>query len=180
MSFDEGRNIKEWDERVCGYCNAIVTFIDRFWRRSSDGNTVCAGNSGGQHVPRAVDDPPVDDSFVKGVDVQHIADVQPDNVNHPQHYKGNPAGIECIQVVEHMNFNLGNAIKYLWRADKKGDRIHDLRKAAWYINREIERIQKFEEPVYQRFDATTDTYYCTHHGCIGHKTPDVLCVGDNP
>jgi hypothetical protein len=61
-----------------------------------------------------------------------------DPVNHPVHYTEHPSGIECIQVVEHMSFCLGNAIKYIWRADLKNG-IEDLRKAVWYINREIER-----------------------------------------
>ena len=67
-----------------------------------------------------------------------------DTVNHPPHYKSHPSGIECIQVTEHMNFCLGNAIKYIWRADEKhGDGgIEDLKKASWYINREIERRTK--------------------------------------
>lgn len=64
---------------------------------------------------------------------------QPDVVNHPPHYTSHPSGVECIQVTEHMGFNLGNAVKYIWRADLKADAIEDLRKAAWYINREIER-----------------------------------------
>lgn len=62
-----------------------------------------------------------------------------DNINNPKHYTSHPSGVECIQITEHMSFNLGNAIKYLWRADEKGAPIEDLKKAAWYINREIER-----------------------------------------
>jgi hypothetical protein len=62
-----------------------------------------------------------------------------DAVNHPQHYTEHPSGIECIQITEHMGFNLGNAIKYIWRSDLKNDAIEDLRKAAWYINREIQK-----------------------------------------
>ena len=65
-----------------------------------------------------------------------------DLVNHPPHYKSHPSGIECIQVTEHMNFCLGNAVKYIWRADLKGDSIQDLEKAAWYLDREIERRRK--------------------------------------
>lgn len=61
-----------------------------------------------------------------------------DMVNHPPHYTEHPSGVECIQITEHMNFNIGNAVKYLWRADKKNG-LEDLKKAAWYINREIER-----------------------------------------
>jgi hypothetical protein len=63
-----------------------------------------------------------------------------DNVNHPRHYTKHPSGVECIQITEHMTFNLGNAVKYIWRADLKGKQVEDLKKAVWYINREIERI----------------------------------------
>ena len=61
----------------------------------------------------------------------------PDNVNHPKHYTGHPSGIECIQITEYMSFCLGNAVKYIWRADLKNDAIEDLEKAKWYIEREI-------------------------------------------
>ena len=64
-----------------------------------------------------------------------------DVVNHPSHYTSHPSGIECIQVTEHMNFNLGNATKYVWRAGlKSDDPIQDLKKARWYIEREIQRL----------------------------------------
>lgn len=60
----------------------------------------------------------------------------------PKHYKSHPSGVECIQITEHMNFNIGNAIKYLWRHELKQDcPIEDLRKASWYIQREILRIE---------------------------------------
>lgn len=60
-------------------------------------------------------------------------------VNHPAHYNAHPAGIECIDVVEPFGFNIGNAMKYLWRAGLKGDAVQDLRKALWYVQREIDR-----------------------------------------
>lgn len=63
-----------------------------------------------------------------------------DVVNHPKHYTSHASGIECIQVTEHMNFNRGNAVKYIWRAGDKGNEIEDLRKAAWYLDREIKRL----------------------------------------
>ena len=63
-----------------------------------------------------------------------------DNVNHPKHYTSHPSNIECIQITEHMNFCLGSALKYLWRAGLKNDRIEDLKKARWYITREIDRL----------------------------------------
>jgi hypothetical protein len=64
-----------------------------------------------------------------------------DSVNHPSHYTSHPSGVECIQVTEHMNFNLGNATKYIWRAGlKSDDPIQDLQKALWYVEREIQRL----------------------------------------
>lgn len=64
----------------------------------------------------------------------------PDLVNHPPHYTAHPSGIECIQITEHMNFNLGNAVKYLWRSDHKNG-LEDLKKARWYVDREIARLE---------------------------------------
>lgn len=71
-----------------------------------------------------------------------------DNVNHPKHYTSDPSGIECINITRHRNFNVGNAIKYLWRAGLKIDadkssinkQIEDLEKAVWYIVDEIHRL----------------------------------------
>ena len=63
-----------------------------------------------------------------------------DHVNHPSHYTAHPSGVECVQITEHMNFCLGNAMKYLWRAGLKGDAVEDLKKAKWYIEREISRL----------------------------------------
>ena len=65
-----------------------------------------------------------------------------DTVNNPKHYTSHPSGVECIEITEHMNFCLGNAVKYVWRASLKGKEIEDLRKARWYIDREIKRITK--------------------------------------
>ena len=62
-----------------------------------------------------------------------------DAVNHPAHYNTHPSGVECITVTEYMGFNLGNAMKYIWRADLKNDAIEDLKKARWYLDREIAR-----------------------------------------
>lgn len=86
-----------------------------------------------------------------------------DSVNSPKHYNSHPSGVECIIITEHMSFNVGNAIKYLWRAGMKispspamnarevverakEKHVEDLRKASWYIEREITRLGK---PDYQ-------------------------------
>ncbi len=71
-----------------------------------------------------------------------------DQVNHPKHYTSDPSGIECIDITRHRNFNIGNAIKYLWKAGLKEDKdrklidkqIEDLNKAVWYLVDEIHRL----------------------------------------
>jgi hypothetical protein len=74
---------------------------------------------------------------------QRIKDVNNnDPVNNPKHYTNHPSGVECIQITEHMGFNLGNAVKYIWRCDQKLDAIEDLKKARFYIDREIAKRTK--------------------------------------
>jgi ribosomal protein S26 len=63
------------------------------------------------------------------------------NVDHPKHYNEHPSGIECIEIIRHMNFNLGNVIKYVWRADLKNNAIEDLEKAMFYLQDEITKRQ---------------------------------------
>jgi hypothetical protein len=65
-----------------------------------------------------------------------------DNVNHPAHYKA--GGIETIDFIEakSLNYNLGNVVKYITRADYKGNKIEDLKKAQWYLNREVSNLGK--------------------------------------
>lgn len=63
-----------------------------------------------------------------------------DNVNSPAHYNSHPSGVEAIDITRHFNFNLGNVIKYVWRAGLKGENIEDLQKARFYINDELERL----------------------------------------
>lgn len=74
-----------------------------------------------------------------------------DTVNHPKHYTSHPSGIECIQITEHMGFNLGNATKYIWRADLKNG-VEDLEKAVWYIKREIAKRRRHDK---QTINTTT-------------------------
>lgn len=64
-----------------------------------------------------------------------------DPVDHPQHYTDRVPGIECIDVTEHFPFSTGNAIKYIWRAELKDNYIEDLKKARWYLDREIKRAE---------------------------------------
>ena len=71
--------------------------------------------------------------------VQSVEPVKADPVTHPEHYTSHPSGVECLTITRHMNFNLGNAFKYIWRAGLKGDAIEDLRKAVFYLEDEIKR-----------------------------------------
>ena len=94
-------------------------------------NTPCANEP---------ENPPAD----KHVDLHKVADeVTRDNVNHPDHY--NHGKIEVVDFIEdqHLGFHLGNAVKYISRAGRKDPArtIEDLRKAAWYLNRQIERLE---------------------------------------
>lgn len=66
-----------------------------------------------------------------------------DPVNHPSHYTSHPSGVEAIEITRHMGFNLGNAMKYLWRNGLKDGQpaVQDLEKAVWYIQDEIARLK---------------------------------------
>ena len=68
--------------------------------------------------------------------------IEHDPVHHPAHYTSHASGVECIQIAECFDFSLGNVIKYCWRADEKGNALEDLKKAQWYLSREIERRRK--------------------------------------
>lgn len=81
-----------------------------------------------------------------------------DMVNHPPHYTSDPSGVECITITRHRNFNVGNAIKYLWRNGLKDDptmggrakQIEDLRKAVFYIEDEVKRLESLGDEDGQR------------------------------
>ena len=91
----------------------------------------------------------------RDIGLQTSVNVSPcnNNVDHPKHYNSHPSGIECITIARHHNFNIGNAIKYLWRAglkheqgmEDKDKQIEDLQKAIFYIKVEICRISMREK-----------------------------------
>ena len=96
-----------------------------------------------------------------------------DNVNKPPHYTAHPSGVECIEITEHMNFCLGNALKYIWRAGLKQNEVEDLKKAVWYLNREIERIEtngkekRTRKSIYREYPESDNPFECP-----GWGTPD--------
>jgi hypothetical protein len=80
-----------------------------------------------------------------------------DNVNHPPHYTSHPSGVECIELTRWMPFNLGNAFKYVFRAEHKGDIVENYRKAIWYLKDEISRIT-IEDFKLETIDIYTSSY----------------------
>jgi hypothetical protein len=82
------------------------------------------------------------DDYMNGIAQGETPEFNP--VSKPKHYNSHPSGIECIQVTEHMDFLIGNAIKYLWRTEHKNG-IEDLKKAIWYIERKIALLEKSNE-----------------------------------
>lgn len=76
-------------------------------------------------------------------------------VNHPDYYNSHPSGIECIDIIRHYCFDIGNAIKYLWRAglkkeiglDERQKEIEDLKKAIWYIKDRIKQLEDDKERI---------------------------------
>ena len=89
-----------------------------------------------------------EERFVQYYEMANAFNQEIDMVNHPKHYTSDPSGVECIDITRHRNFNVGNAIKYLWRAGLKEDsnktirtkQVEDLQKAVFYINDEIKRL----------------------------------------
>lgn len=69
-----------------------------------------------------------------------------EKVDHPRHYNAHPSNIECIELIEHLPTNLGNAVKYLWRCGLKTTEtpLRDLKSARWYTEREIQRSRLYE------------------------------------
>ena len=81
------------------------------------------------------------DAIDRMIDAQGLNEpvAAPDMVTYPPHYTSHPSGVECIEITRHMGFNLGNALKYIWRADLKGNAVEDLEKAIFYINDELQK-----------------------------------------
>ena len=98
-----------------------------------------------------------------------------DNITHPKHYTSHPSGIECIEITRHYNFNIGNAIKYLWRAGLKQEQgksskqkeIEDLQKAIWYIQDYINTLQQ------ENLSPDKDNHNCCNGSCNCKKQTEL-------
>ncbi len=89
-----------------------------------------------------------------------------DMVNHPPHYTSDPSGVECIDIVRHRNYNIGNAIKYLWRAGIKNEdkHIEDLKKAIFYISDEIKRLEEISGKDKESYKSVRSSVYSSPIG----------------
>lgn len=125
FSVDQETTVKE---RVCRYCGSDELAMHHA------ACPIALKHKALEHEARFYD-------VIPGTNIP-VPENPTDSVNHPPHYTSHPSGIECIQITEHMGFNLGNAFKYIWRADLKGSSIEDLEKAVWYIRREIDRRKR--------------------------------------
>lgn len=92
-------------------------------------------------------DTPTEANPIKGDKIVDIKKQEYEFVDHPKHYNSHPSGVECIDVVRHMNFNVGSAMKYLWRSGIKPgeDDIQDLEKAIWYLQDEVKRLKNLKK-----------------------------------
>jgi len=130
--------------RVSGYDKRELTRISNGNSVASDFAIECITQSMDvierAHVAKHKEAAAVEDIHHVARSIEAARVDERDAVNNPKHYTSHPSGIECIQITEHMGFNLGNAVKYIWRCDLKHDApIQDLEKAIWYIEREIKR-----------------------------------------
>jgi len=116
--------------------NKFTTCKDCFYEKFTDYETPCTNCSwSNRFIAKGVfSDPPI-----KTVPITKQSQ---DNVNHPKHYT--QGGIEVIDAIEAwgLNFRLANVIKYVARADHKKNKLEDLRKALWYLNREIGKLEQ--------------------------------------
>lgn len=116
----------------------------RHFARYLEGDEIPPGwNEWGREVIPSLPETPI--VLVEREGELPMSDKKHDAVEHPKHYTSHPSGVECITIVEHFPFNIGAAIKYLWRCGQKGDAVEDLEKARWMITREIERRKKQEK-----------------------------------
>lgn len=142
-SMDNAELAKVLNTPACGFCI--------FSRKSPCGGECLKGVEGwlklctdGNPPADKVDKPQQEEPAERNPDKTMINNAIADNVNHPSHYTFGK--IEVIDFIEDkkLGFHLGNAVKYISRAGRKdpAKTIEDLRKAAWYLNRQIERLER--------------------------------------
>lgn len=94
-------------------------------------------------------------------------EIDPAGVDHPVHYNAHPSGVECIELIHRLNFNIGSAVKYVMRRGEKGDAKKDLGKALWYledwlyIDRDVPIHKRTVRPTSLGFGDVGSTYEWT-------------------
>lgn len=129
---------------ICSYCQRLVQYCDADCPRRTQSEALNFGKYPSFANLRFEFKLPKSSVIAGEFLEEEVAEMRPEEtIDHPPHYNAHPSGVECIDIVEHFNFNVGNAIKYIWRAGLKSEnRVEDLKKAAWYIQREIARMEK--------------------------------------
>ena len=102
--------------------------------------------------------------------------MEKENVNHPKHYNSHPSGVECIDIIRHYDFNIGSAIKYLWRhglkvTDNRSETemsIEDLKKAVWYIEDEIKMLENVKYKINNKHMKYTKELFIKEPGESGY------------
>lgn len=136
----DGNRETAWDSSLCKkceHCNVGIAWCESLQIRVRwPGRIECDGFS------------PKTDRDAQSKQEAEVTEKKTENeaVDHPRHYNTHPSGVECIQVAEHFGFNLGNVVKYIWRAEEKGAPLEDLKKAQWYLRREIEKREGSAKP----------------------------------
>ena len=136
VKFDTAEQLEHLAELARGYgltLGACGFEPFAFFRISSIG-TQCYDTFS---VPKNTDTEIHYSDFIMNIEAANESEPHPDMVNHPSHY--NVKGFEVIDIIDAfgLNFNMGNALKYLLRADRKGNKEQDIQKALWYLQREI-------------------------------------------
>lgn len=152
MSLEEGDEVEFWDGYSQKWEKGVIKEVDPndtkypYLISEDDGDAEFWGNS--EHGVRkyghdySLGETIVPNYITEKIEGHEDEGDKPDMVEHPPHYNQHPKGIECIEVIEDNPFILlGNAMKYLWRVSwgGKGNDLEDLKKAVWYIQREITR-----------------------------------------
>lgn len=109
---------------------------------------------------------------------QPSSSVNGEQIDHPAHYTSHPSGIEAIELCEHLPFNIGNALKYVFRAPYKGNAEADLAKAEWYLQREralLDKIRRLEAKLGGRFSFSK-----LQHILLLDRADPLIIVEDDP
>jgi len=79
-----------------------------------------------------------------------------DPVNHPPHYTQHSSSVECYEISQHLSAAVAQAFQYIWRAEDKGNAAEDYKKAVWWLEREIQRLEPLMRATKKVIDSESD------------------------